>query len=548
MTDSDASLPIPRDEVIAYHQLTKHMPGQYAESPGYMDWANQPDPFRSYPGSRQTDLFFSTSQSGPSYLDVWNRKVPARSISLSSLSQFFYYSMAISAWKQIEGSPAWSLRVNPSSGNLHPTECYLITGPVAGLDDNVAVYHYQPYCHALETCAVLPDRLWSASEIPESGFLIGLSSIHWRESWKYGVRAYRYCQLDVGHALGAIAFASACLGWDLHLLSFKQHALTALLGLDHQSGPEMEVADCLLWITVNNNSLPDSRKIAAMLEEVQQCKFHKKINSLSHEHQEWRAINNVHRVVCSDDPGPFLDTPPGNIQRRSGPLPGNCWSLIRRRRSAVAMDGVTSMDSREFYSMMESVSFLPSNLDLFNGTRWVNLILFIHRVEGLESGLYILIRNNSVDDLRVALNKDFNWTRPKGCRKDLNLYLLAQGDAKSIAKSVCCFQDIAADGCFSLGMLADFVGPLLQWGAGIYPKLYWECGLIGQILYLEAEAIGLSGTGIGCFHDDQFHDLIALQDMRYQCLYHFTIGGSLTDDRIVNLQSYHHIVGREIMS
>lgn len=39
-------------------------------------------------------------------------------------------------------------------------------------------------------------------------------------------------------------------------------------------------------------------------------------------------------------------------------------------------------------------------------------------------------------------------------------------------------------------------------GAWRYPRLYWECGQIGQLLYLEAEAAGLSGTGIGCYFDD----------------------------------------------
>ena len=259
MTDKNSSLPNVPKEVIAYHELTKHTPGQYAESLGYMDWANQPDPFRCYPGSRQTELFFSASESGPGYLDAWNRHVPAAPISQNSLSRFFYYSMAISAWKQIECAPPWSLRVNPSSGNLHPTESYLITGPVEDID--AAIYHYQPYSHTLETCAVLPDRLWPSLEMSENGFLVALSSIHWRGSWKYGVRGYRYCQHDVGHALGAMAFACAGLGWDLHLLNLKQSVLTILLGLDPKPSPEMEAADCLVWISAGNTSPPTAAQL-----------------------------------------------------------------------------------------------------------------------------------------------------------------------------------------------------------------------------------------------------------------------------------------------
>lgn len=39
-------------------------------------------------------------------------------------------------------------------------------------------------------------------------------------------------------------------------------------------------------------------------------------------------------------------------------------------------------------------------------------------------------------------------------------------------------------------------------GAWMYPRLYWECGVLGQLLYLEAHAIGISATGIGCYFDD----------------------------------------------
>ena len=66
---------------------------------------------------------------------------------------------------------------------------------------------------------------------PEDSFLVGLSSIHWREAWKYGERAFRYCQHDVGHALGTLRFAAAALGWKLFLLD-RVDAMSQLLGLN----------------------------------------------------------------------------------------------------------------------------------------------------------------------------------------------------------------------------------------------------------------------------------------------------------------------------
>jgi hypothetical protein len=65
--------------------------------------------------------------------------------------------------------------------------------------------------------------------------------------------------------------------------------------------------------------------------------------------------------------------------------------------------------------------------------------------------------------------------------------------------------------------------------------------MIGQVFYLEAEAAGLRGTGIGCFFDDAVHDMCGLRGTALQNLYHFTVGVSLTDHRIQTLPPYAHL-------
>ena len=87
-------------------------------------------------------------------------------------------------------------------------------------------------------------------------------------------------------------------------------------------------------------------------------------------------------------------------------------------------------------------------------------------------------------------------------------------------------------------MLAEYEKPLKQYGPWFYPRLFWEAGAIGQVLYLEAEAAGIRGTGIGCFFDDSMHEVLGLKDRKYQDLYHFTIGGSVEDTRLTTLPSY----------
>ena len=90
--------------------------------------------------------------------------------------------MGLSAWKAYRET-RWALRVNPSSGNLHPTEAYIV--------HDGRIFHYAPREHAVEERAVMPFDRWQAFLGGQEGFLVALTSIHWREAWKYGERAFR---------------------------------------------------------------------------------------------------------------------------------------------------------------------------------------------------------------------------------------------------------------------------------------------------------------------------------------------------------------------
>ena len=173
----------------------------------------------------------------------------------------------------------------------------------------------------------------------------------------------------------------------------------------------------------------------------------------------------------------------------------------------------------------------------------IHLGLFVHRIQEIDPGLYFLVRDPSQKDmLKSAMKEGFDWKRPEGCPEGLELYHLATGDAREEAARVSCGQKIAADGCFSLGMIADFERGLQRYGEWFYPRFYWECGVIGQVLYLEAEAMGIRGTGIGCFFDNPVHSVFGLKDLKYQSLYHFTMGGPVEDTRLMTLPAY----GRDI--
>jgi len=98
--------------------------------------------------------------------------------------------------------------------------------------------------------------------------------------------------------------------------------------------------------------------------------------------------------------------------------------------------------------------------------------------------------------LEIALTQAEQWQRPSACPEDLELYCLIEADVREPARQISCFQEIAGDSCFSLGMIAEFQEPLDLYGAWFYPRLFWEAGVIGQVLYLEAEAAGIRGTAL----------------------------------------------------
>src|SRR5260370_42549295 len=108
------------------------------------------------------------------------------------------------------------------------------------------------------------------------------------------------------------------------------------------------------------------------------------------------------------------------------------------------------------------------------------------------------------------MRREFLWRRAPSCPRGLTLYLLKEGDCRALAASVSCGQDIAGDGAFSLGMIADYIDSLATYGAAFYRNLFWEAGLVGQALYLEAEEASIRSTAIGCDFDHPVHEAFGI--------------------------------------
>ena len=534
--------------VLSYHQQTKHHLDRYARSPGYLDWASQPNPFRTFEGTRRVDLPLAADGLNTLFADLFTPSaIPALPLNLKSVGILFELALGVSAWKEFKNN-RWALRCNPSSGNLHPTEGYAILPALPDLEPGV--YHYVSRDHCLERRCFLEDGAAAdlARALPAYSFLVGLSSIHWREAWKYGERAFRYCQHDVGHAIATVRYAAAALGWSALLLdSLADGDVAAMLGLDRVADfagvdpHDREHPDALILVSRGPAfALPQDFPV----EAIRGGHWWGQANQLSPSHVAWTVIDDAARATWKPTTGG-----PGRVE--SAPLPpltsacrASAATLIRQRRSCQALEGQTAISADIFYRMLDQL--LPRLAvppwDVLPWQPQLQLAIFVHRVTGLAPGLYLFERDQAIHDrLRAALKQTFVWERPANCPEHLRFYCLIQEDLRRTAQIVSCHQDIASDGVFSLGMIADFAPTIRAKGSWWYRRLFWEAGVLGQVLYLEAEAAGMRSTGIGCYFDDAFHDLLGLTGDEFQDLYHFTVGGPIEDHRLMTLPPYAHL-------
>ena len=564
MHDTDAI-----EAVMRYHERTKHRFNRYAPGPGELDWANQPSPFRRYAGApliRLPLLGADEEPLSPRYDDLYRRgSVPSAALTIRSLSRLLQYSLAISAWKQA-GATRWALRCNPSSGNLHPTEGYLLIDALPGLGDAPGLYHYAPREHGLERRAVCSVPLFTAlmRGFPAQAFLFGLSSIHWREAWKYGERAFRYCQHDAGHAIGALRIAAATLGWSARLLhGLADETIEDLLGLNRAedfAGAEREHPDAVhggladrprrgragpMHDSAGPRSGPRAPTDSSVLAGCREPAQPRRTGALGGHRRSRRRNAQTRRRGAGVRHARNAGARERNGRAGAdGPVAGQ---IILQRRSLLACDGRTSIAAERFYRMLARVmprgdrptSRRPMPWDAMAWEPTVHLGLFVHRVDGIAPGLYLLVRDPAkLDRLKRAMHARFEWSTPPGCPADLPLRMLEAGDARRLATQLSCHQDIAGDGAFSLAMIAEYQEALFTHGAWFYRRLFWEAGLIGQVLYLEAEAAGVQATGIGCFFDDPVHRVFGIEDFAFQSLYHFTVGGAVDDPRLTTLAPY----------
>jgi SagB-type dehydrogenase family enzyme len=486
-----------------YHESTKHSVDSLRRAPHVLDWANMPDPFRHYEGVPVLDLPADPPIPETSALDVLHgaaRSTPAGDGS-TFLSQLLFYSAAISASKRVPSTGhRYALRVNPSSGNLHPTEFHFLTRGLKEWPDGL--YHYLPSAHMAE------QRVTGDLEVKLAGspapIVFVLTSIAWREAWKYRDRAYRYCLHDMGHAWQALALASQAIGCDsLAVGHFSDDEIAQFCCLPEDEWP-------MLILELRERSIP--------VRESDACEtvwYGGHANQLSKERMVYPRIDEIHGVTkfskraCSGifavEPAPTGSgeiklPPPASSTRAFG-------EVARMRRSALDfLGGMQSMSLAELSAILAAAT-RPFSAD-FGGAHFIQLYLYAHRVDGLEPGVY------------------------KFWHERAELEQIKTGDQRVAAAGLSLGQELAGNACVALSMIGDLERAVRAHGDRGYRYVHFEAGAIGHRLYLAGEALGLGATGIGAFYDEEVHRHLELTPKQGQVVYHFAIGYPVPDPRL----------------
>jgi SagB-type dehydrogenase family enzyme len=483
-----------------YHESTKHSAERLRQARHYLDWANMPNPFRHYEGVPVLDLPADPPEPEITALDVLGGKPgnTGAKDGAAFLSQLMFYSAAVSATKRAAAG-AYALRVNPSSGNLHPTEFHFCTRGLIGWPDGL--YHYRPSTHMAEQRAL--GDFGGQMGIGNAPLVFILTSIAWREAWKYRDRAYRYCLHDMGHAWQSLTLSARAMGCESDAKGdFADDTVSKVLALSEDEWP-------MLLVELRGDSIPV--EIRGPNETIY---FGGQANRLSEEIVPYQRIERIHAAAKLRVENGSGSVAGGELDGRGEiKLPdeevtgGGFGKVVRTRRSALDFRGGNEWMTLPQLAAVLGSTGKPLPAD-FTARRFVQLYLYVHRVVGLAPGVY-------------------RYWPAHG-----ELEMLKQGDQRLAAAALSLGQDLAGNACAAFSMIGDIETAARMYGDRGYRYVHFEAGAIGQRLYLASEAVGLRATGIGAFFDDDVHRYLGMAPEQGQVVYHFAIGYPVPDPRL----------------
>src|SRR5712692_1708223 len=225
-----------------YHDATKHSEISLRTSGHYLDWENKPAPFKVYGNLPSIPLPRDFPRPEEAALKAIRGEIPSKSVKkpdLAVLAEILFFSAGLTRKMRL-GSEEYYMRAASATGALYPIELYVVSGDIPGL--KAGVYHFNPYDFALVQLRDGEYRsdlaLASDESSGSSPFTIVMTSLAWRNAWKYEARSYRHWFWDSGVIAANLLAICTSEGLSCKLvLGFVDGMVDKLLGLE-----EMEEA------------------------------------------------------------------------------------------------------------------------------------------------------------------------------------------------------------------------------------------------------------------------------------------------------------------
>jgi SagB-type dehydrogenase family enzyme len=484
MTDNDKI-----EAAWKYHDATKHSYASIRSNPHYLDWDNQPSPFKIYAALEPIPLPREVRQTGVAALSAIAESIPAQTNAapdLETLAQILYLTAGITRQRKF-GRGEIYFRAAACTGALYEVELYVVCGDLAGLE--AGVYHFSPAEFALRRLragdyrGVLRDATSSESAILHAPVTIVCTCTYWRNAWKYQARTYRHFGWDNGTLLANLLAVATALGMPAEVVcGFVDEDVNRLLGVDS----EREVASSLVALG-HSSDLP--RQSPPAITEL-----HLETVPVSQREIDYPAMREMHAASSLRSPEEVTAWR-GNTPKTEFPPPkGPIVSLQPFSDAEMARDPIEQVilrrgSARQFARVPIGLEQLSTILDRSTrgipadflhpqGTQLNDLYLIANAVEGLGPGAYVYHRD------RQALE------------------CLKAGNFRAEAGYLGLEQQLPADAAVDVFLLADLQPILQRFGNRGYRAAQLEAGILTGKLYLAAYALRLGATGLTFYDED----------------------------------------------
>ncbi len=467
-----------------YHQETKYAEREMGKHEKRLDLRQQPVLFKEYHGEKRFDLIpYLPFQNNPftgepmAPIEKLKEEVP---MERAKLSRLLYFTNGVTGVLRYPNGQSLLLRAAPTAGGLYPTEIYVAVRNCSYLESGI--YNFQVNDHSL--VLAWEGDYWNAFEkycmgheaIGQSNFLILLTAVYERSTWRYSERAYRRILLDTGHVLGNLtAYAPQEGLTPVPIAGFFDASLNSLLYLDKSKEGVLAV----VALPQGNVQVRPDSAVASQYSthgtadsEMLQLALHRASSILEGQPIEVGAIhelpqqNTGTKVIFQDTPILW---------------PEGVGQTILNRRSTRGFTGEAFLQE-ELSSILE-YSYSPS---FFFAPSLLTTTLIVQKVVGLAEGIY------QYDP------------------KDKAVSLIRSGDFRAQTTHFCLGQELAKNSAALVIHLAHFPTALEQYGDRAYRYLHMDAGHIGERMNLAAIQMGLGVSGIGGFYDDEVNALLGL--------------------------------------